>query len=333
MMPLVDELRRDLLMAGDVAPVWYLDGSRALELGDAVIAIGAFDGVHRGHGELMRRTVSDARARGMRAYAVTFDPDPDTIVSPAPARHLMTVEDRLHALAATGVDGVIVVPFTRELAAFDHERFFGDVLQPCCRMHAIHVGSDFRLGAHGASDVAVMRAWGIARGIDVHGHDLVLDGGAPVSATRIRTLLADGSIEHANDELGRRYLVRGRIITGRGQGTALGFPTANIAYDASLQLPAAGVYAGLACVDGTVWPAAINVGLPPTFEDRCGSASLEANLIGFSGDIYGDRIDLLFDEHLRPSFKFDDIHDLIDTVQRDIAHVGERFGHEGVSIS
>ena len=123
MMPLIDELRRDLLMAGDVAPVWYLDGSRALELGDAVIAIGAFDGVHRGHGELMRRTVSDARTRGMRAYAVTFDPDPDTIVSPAPVRHLMTVEDRLHALAATGADGVIVVPFTRELAAFDMNAF------------------------------------------------------------------------------------------------------------------------------------------------------------------------------------------------------------------
>ena len=333
MMPSVDELRRDLLVSGVQAPVWHLGRTDSLELGNAVIAIGAFDGVHRGHLELLQRTQADARARRAHAYAVTFDPDPDVVVSPHPARHLMSVADRLRALAASGVDGVIVVPFTRELAALDHEQFFCDVLQPVCTIRAIHVGSDFRLGARGASDVAVMSAWGIERGINVYGHDLVLDGDAPVSATRIRSLIDAGALEQAAAELGRRYLVRGRITTGRGQGSALGFPTANVSFDTSLQLPAAGVYAGFACVEGTVWPAAINVGLPPTFEDRLGSAALEANLIGVTGDIYGDRIDLVFEERLRPSFKFDDVQDLIATVQRDIAHVREQYGCEGVRVS
>lgn len=333
MMPPVDELRRDLLVSGVQAPVWHLGRTDSLELGNAVIAIGAFDGVHRGHLELLQRTQADARARRAHAYAVTFDPDPDVVVSPHPARHLMSVADRLRALAASGVDGVIVVPFTRELAALDHEQFFCDVLQPVCTIRAIHVGSDFHLGARGASDVAVMSAWGIERGINVYGHDLVLDGDAPVSATRIRSLIDAGALEQAAAELGRRYLVRGRITTGRGQGSALGFPTANVSFDTSLQLPAAGVYAGFACVEGTVWPAAINVGLPPTFEDRLGSAALEANLIGFTGDIYGDRIDLVFEERLRPSFKFDDVQDLIATVQRDIAHVREQYGCEGVCVS
>ena len=333
MMPPVDELRRDLLVSGVQAPVWHLGRTDSLELGNAVIAIGAFDGVHRGHLELLQRTQADARARRAHAYAVTFDPDPDVVVSPHPARHLMSVADRLRALAASGVDGVIVVPFTRELAALDHEQFFCDVLQPVCTIRAIHVGSDFRLGARGASDVAVMSAWGIERGINVYGHDLVLDGDAPVSATRIRSLIDAGALEQAAAELGRRYLVRGRITTGRGQGSALGFPTANVSFDTSLQLPAAGVYAGFACVEGTVWPAAINVGLPPTFEDRLGSAALEANLIGFTGDIYGDRIDLVFEERLRPSFKFDDVQDLIATVQRDIGHVREQYGCEGVRVS
>ena len=333
MMPPVDELRRDLLVSGVQAPVWHLGRTDSLELGNAVIAIGAFDGVHRGHLELLQRTQADARARRAHAYAVTFDPDPDVVVSPHPARHLISVADRLRALAASGVDGVIVVPFTRELAALDHEQFFCDVLQPVCTIRAIHVGSDFRLGARGASDVAVMSAWGIERGINVYGHDLVLDGDAPVSATRIRSLIDAGALEQAAAELGRRYLVRGRITTGRGQGSALGFPTANVSFDTSLQLPAAGVYAGFACVEGTVWPAAINVGLPPTFEDRLGLAALEANLIGFTGDIYGDRIDLVFEERLRPSFKFDDVQDLIATVQRDIAHVREQYGCEGVRVS
>ena len=148
----------------------------------ACVAIGAFDGVHRGHRHLLERCVADARARGVAAVAVTFDPDPDVVVSAAPAPKLLCCADRLRALSASGVDLVLVVPFTSALAALDHEAFFTRVLAPELDIRAVHVGSDFRLGAHGASTVEVIRAWGRDRGIEVLGHDLVLDDavvGAP----------------------------------------------------------------------------------------------------------------------------------------------------------
>ena len=332
MMPPVCELQRDFLSADGAAPVHRLDGTDAPALGPSVIAIGAFDGFHIGHQKLIARTVDDARRRGVRAVVVTFDPDPDCVVGPGPAPKLMAPGDRLRALSASGADAVLVVPFTRELAALDHVAFFEDVLGACLDVRAVHVGSDFRLGRGGASDVAVMRSWGSAHGVDVTGHSLVLADGSAVSATRIRVLLADGATEAAASELGRRFMLRGTIGSGRGQGTGMGFPTANIVVDERLVMPADGVYAGLALLQDTVWPAAVNVGLPPTFADRAGSAHLEANLIGFTGDVRGERISLAFGRFLRPSRVFSSTRELIDTVMGNIEDIRSEFGESGVHI-
>ncbi len=301
-------------------------------LGEAVVAIGAFDGFHIGHRELVAQTVADARARGAASVVVTFDPDPDCVVGPAPAPKLTSASDRLRLLAASGADAVVVVPFTRALAALDHIAFFR-LLDRYMRVRAVHVGADFRLGRGGASTVAVMRAWGAERGVDVEGHDLVHADGSAVSATRIRRLLAAGRVEDASAELGRPFAVRGTIASGRGAGTGMGFPTANIRVDPSLQMPADGVYAGLALLDGVVWPAAVNMGLPPTFADRPGAAHLEANLIGFAGDVRGEAISLAFCRFLRPSRVFDDQRELIDTVLGNIADIRAEFGGGGVRIA
>lgn len=333
MMPDRSELARDFLLTRKSAPIYRIPNLNAAEpLGPAAIAIGAFDGLHTGHRELIARTVADARGRGCAAYAVTFDPDPDVVLGGDPVAHLLPMAERLRALAATGVDGVIVVPFTRELAALDHAAFFERVLFPVCRVCSIHVGSDFRLGAGGASTVEVIRAWCAPRGIDVTGHELVRDDGAPISATRIRGLLAAGDVVAAAHELGRRFAVRGIVSKGRHEGSDMGFPTANIVVPAGLQMPADGVYAGLALTEGWVWPAAINVGVPPTFADRPGVAALEANLIGFSGELYGTTCALAFDRRLRPSRVFDSTEELISTVLGNIAEVRAEFGEGGVKL-
>ena len=296
-----------------------------------VVAIGAFDGVHRGHLDLLARAARDAGRRGVELVAVTFDPDPDEVVSARPAPKLTVKEDRLRALALSGAR-VAVVPFTRELAALDHVGFFGGVLAPYLDMRAIHVGADFRLGARGASTVDVMSAWGHRRGVDVTGHELLSDARGPITATRIRSMIAGGRVEEAALDLGRRPFVRGVVKSGRGQGTGMGFPTANIEVPGGMQMPADGVYAGFAQVGGKVWPSAINVGVPPMFADSIASARLEANLVGYRGDLYGERVAIAFDRLLRPSRTFDSVDDLICAVNRDIATVQAWYGDEPVEI-
>ena len=334
MMPSIEELRRDFCLFDGAAPVVRAEACPpdGLDVREASVAIGAFDGYHIGHQELIRRVVADGRQRGIAAVVVTFDPDPDCVVGPGPAPKLMDAADRLSALASSGVDAVLVIPFTRELAALDHIGFFEGVLASWMSVRAVHVGSDFRLGRGGAATVDVMRTWGAARGIDVFGYDLVDLDGAPVSATRIRSMLEAGAVRDAARALGRRYAVRGHIASGRGQGTQMGFPTANIEVPAGVLVPKDGVYAGLALIDGTVWPAAVNAGLPPTYAAEPGSAHLEANLIGFHGDVRGHAISLAFDRFLRPSRVFASTDELISTVLANIATIRDEFGERGVDI-
>lgn len=320
-------LSRDFLVTPATAGVVRLgEGVVSSEPLPCAVSIGVYDGFHVGHASLLRSLVLDARARGLRAVAVTFDPDPDCVVAPFPAKKLMDVRDRLHALATSGVDLVAVVPFTKEVASLDHERFFERVLFPSLDVRAVHVGENFRLGAGGASTVDVIESWGAGRGIDVLGHRLVTDDGRAVSATRIRRLLEQGELARANEELGRPYFVRGVVRSGRGEGAGMGFPTANVEVSAGAQVPADGVYAGYVLVGDEAWPAAVNVGLPPTFALEPGSAHMEANLIGFSGDVYGREVKVMFCERLRASRKFESREDLVSTVLGDIERVRESYG-------
>lgn len=300
-------------------------------LGAASIAIGVFDGVHRGHHRLIDAVVRDARARGCKAVVVTFDPDPDVVVGPSPAQKLMTTADRLHALAQTGVDAVVAVPFTPAVAALDHVSFL-KLVSRVVDIRSIRVGSDFRLGRGGASGVAEMQVWGAEHGVDVYGHELLCVDGQTICATRIRQELRQGHVELAAELLGRPYMLRGVVASGRHQGSDMGFPTANIQVPDGIQVPADGVYEGLVLVDDTVWPAAVNVGLPPTYADDAASAHLEANLIGYVGDLYGASVSLAFTRWLRPSRVFDSLDELIATVEGNIEDIRHNLGEQGVSI-
>lgn len=300
-------------------------------LGTASIAIGVFDGVHRGHRELIDAVVRDARNHGCKAVVVTFDPDPDVVVSSSPAQKLMTTSDRLHALALTGADAVVAVPFTPAVAALDHVGFL-ELLSRVVDIRSIRVGSDFRLGRGGASGVAEMQTWGAEHGVDVYGHELLCVEGQTICATRIRQELRQGHVELAAELLGRPYMLRGIVAGGRHQGSDMGFPTANIQVPEGIQVPADGVYEGLVLVDDTVWPAAVNVGLPPTYADDAASAHLEANLIGYAGDLYGASVSLAFTRWLRPSRVFDSLDELIATVEGNIDDIRHHLGEQGVSI-
>lgn len=327
-------LRRDFLVCAGSAPIYRPGREPAPPEGlSCAIAIGAFDGVHRGHRELLAATVRDAREHGLTAVAVTFDPDPDCVVTDHPAPKLMATRDRLLALAITGVDAVLVIPFDETVAAMDCDVFFRRAILPMLDVRSIHVGSDFRLGRGGADTVGVIREWARPSGIGVTGHELLRSGDAAITSTRIRGLIAAGDLDAAADELGRRYFLRGSVEPGRGEGSKLGFPTANIRVPRSIQRPAAGVYAGFALDGTTAWPAAINVGIPPTFASESGSAELEANLLGFSGDLYDEDISILFTRRLRAQERFDSIPALVEAVKANIEDVRELYGDKRVNLA
>lgn len=349
-MPSIEELKRIFMVAPATAPLWHVPAysSSALSsvpeasdihrvpespLGPCAIAIGAFDGMHIGHQSLLAATVSSAHRAGLAAYALTFDPDPDEVVAPHPAKRLLLRKQRFHLLCSSGVDGVLVVPFTHELAALDHIAFFEQVVFPYANVQEIHVGSDFKLGYKGASTVDIMRPWLEKHGIALIAHHLVSQDGSAISATRIRHTLAATHVEDAARELGRAYMVEGPVRSGRGKGTGMGFPTANIVVDPAVQMPGDGVYAGLARVNRIVYPAAINVGIPPMFKNQAHVCPLEVNLIGYSGNLYQSRVAVAFTSFLRPSVVFPSNQALIDAVLDNIATIKSMYGSEGQAIA
>lgn len=312
-------------------PAWILGGDRRF-----VCAIGAFDGLHRGHRALLARARERADELGCRLAAVTFDPDPSRVLSAEPSPDLLSPEERGAFLLAAGADALVTFRFTPEFAALPYERFVREALGELVDVRAIVVGSDFRLGAGGAGDVSALARLGDEAGFDVIGLRLADAGGVPISATRARALLAEGRVEGAAGLLGRCHAVTGTVEHGRGEGTSFGFPTANVRVREGSCLPAEGVYAGLVCVDGAAraWPAAINVGMPRTFSPgQEGEAFLEATLLGFSGDLYGARVSVVFVRWLREPRAFETLEELERVVLSNVDWVRRTLGERGVELA
>jgi riboflavin kinase/FMN adenylyltransferase len=288
-------------------------------MGSVVVAIGVFDGVHLGHQALLAETVADAAARGVEAVAVTFDRDPDQVVAPETAApQLLTLADKLAFISETGVDAILVIPFTHELAEKCPEEFLDSVLLVAVKPVAVHVGGDFRFGCRAEGDVATLQRIGVEHGLEVHPHDLVLVDGAPVTSSRTRALVARGDVVGAAALLGRATAVVGQVHRGRGEGASLGFPTANVVPVDFAALPADGVYAGRAILeDGGLRAAAISVGTPPTFPEA--RDYLEAHLIGYGGDLYGQQLTLLFFEKLRDHEAYASVDVLKAAIAEDVA--------------
>ena len=303
-----------------------------------VCAIGAFDGFHLGHQGLLARAGAEATSCGASCVAVTFSPDPAAVVGAGEkGSRLLDVAGRVRLLLAGGADSVVVFDFTPGFAALTYEQFI-DALCELLRLERVVVGSNFRLGSRGAGDVRALSELGAHRGFSVVGVDLLDEGGEHVSATRIRGLVRAGRVEAASGLMGRPLAMAGGVAHGRGEGTSFGFPTANIVGDAACCIPEQGVYAGLVTpltgASRESFPAAINVGLPPTFAGgrATGGAFMEANLIGFSGDLYGADVAVTFLRWLRDSRPFSCVEELERTVLGNIDWVARTFGDQGISL-
>lgn len=328
-------------------------GQKLLKSDRYVCVIGAFDGVHLGHQELLQRAARDAAERGDKLAVLTFTPDPaDVLSGPTSSSKLLSDEGRVNALLAfdgdadcPDVSSVVCVDFDREFASLTWAEFAGEALGLIFGdefegyLEAVFVGSDFRFGAQGEGDLELLRRVGDIRDYDVTGVDLLEQGGAPVTATRIRGLVHAGRVEEAAGLLGRPHMVVGRVEHGRGEGASFGFPTANIVCNPSACVPEQGVYAGFVTVadeDGVrcAYPAAINVGLPPSFEGEAPEGTLlEANLIGFDGDLYGSKACVSFVRWLRDSRPFATLEELERTVLGNIDWTGRALGGRGIRIN
>lgn len=305
----------------------------------AAVTIGAYDGVHLGHRQLLGLLRSRADALGVPTAVVTFDRHPATVVRPGSAPLLLTdLGQKLELLAGCGVDLTVVVPFDRRRADESAEDFVHEVLVGALGARAIVVGEDFHFGHGRKGDVALLRELGRIHGFEVDGVRLADAGGEPVSSTRIRRLVAAGDVAGAAALLGRPHRVRGTVVEGdRRGGTELGFPTANLAVPQGMALPGLGIYAGryrrlgLAAGAATAagadpataedHPAAISVGRRPTFypDGAQAPALVEAHLLDFEGDLYGELGEVAFVDKLREEVRFERVEDLVAQMRRDVA--------------
>ena len=289
-------------------------------LGRAVAAVGVFDGVHLGHQALIRDAVAIARTRDAASVVVTFDRDPDQIVTPGSAApQLLDLDQKLSLLSDLAPDAIIVMPFTPELGATAPLVFLDEVLLDAMTPVTVVVGYDFRFGHRAEGDVDTLVRYGADHDFTVVAHELVSDGGAPITSTRIRTLVASGDVEGAARLLGRPHRVRGTVHHGRGAGAGIGFATANLAVDAFAALPAPAVYAGRVAVDGTPHPAAISVGAPPTFPEA--RDDFEVHVLDHDGDLYDASLVVEFLARLRDQRAFDDVAQLTAAIAADVEQV------------
>jgi riboflavin kinase/FMN adenylyltransferase len=303
------------------------------DAGPAVVTIGNFDGVHRGHRGLLARVVTEARARDARAVAITFRPHPLQVLRPERAPELLTGHDhKLDLLAGTGLDAVLDMPFTRELASWSPERFVDDVLVGALGASAVIVGRDIRFGHRNAGNLATLQQLGERLGFEVLVLDDVHGEASPErrwSSSWARELLGAGDVGAAAEVLGRPHRVSGEVVHGDHRGRELGYPTANLGPDAEGLVPADGIYAGWmvrldlpADAPDRVLPAAVSIGTNPTFAGT--QRRVEAYVLDRDDlDLYGEHVALELVERLRETIRFDGVEPLLDQMKDDVERARE----------
>lgn len=296
--------------------------------GPTVVTIGNFDGVHSGHRALLTGVVTLAHETGCNAVAVTFEPHPLAVLYPEKAPlPISTLQDRLDALEEIGLDAVVVLPFTLALAAMSPRDFVHDVFVQGLRAQAVVVGRDTRFGARNAGDVDTLRELGQEFGFDVRVQQDVGEDGR-YSSTRVRSDLLAGDVTTAARMLGRPHAVTGMVVHGAQRGRELGYPTANLAQDATGFVPADGVYAGWlvrAHHDGERLPAAISVGTNPTFDGS--QRTVEAYVLDRTDlDLYDEVVTVQFQERLRSNVRFESVDELIVQMGRDVQQARKLTG-------
>ncbi len=292
------------------------------------LAIGSFDGVHRGHQAIIKNMVAAAREANVRSAVLTFFPHPKRVILGLTDRYyITTLADRVSLLADLGVDLVITHPFDEEVRQIRAADFVEEL---CGKVGMVQLwGGNFALGYNREGDVAFLRALGLERGFSVESTEtLVSWNGQPVSSSRIREALNRGDVAEVAGCLARPYAIGGTVMMGDQRGRTIGFPTANVGTWEELILPANGVYATRATVAGQTYSAATNVGVRPTVSGQ--TRTVEAHLLDFSGDLYGQAMTLTFHHRIRPERRFDGLDSLKQQIQTDVGLVRELLDSEAL---
>jgi riboflavin kinase/FMN adenylyltransferase len=298
-----------------------VDSGLPPDITGTIATVGTFDGVHRGHQDVLARLVARARESGLRSILVTFDPHPLEVVNPTAAPQLLTVgAEKLEVLAESGIDYLVVVPFTEQLRRYSAEQWFELVLVRRYRVRELLIGHDHGVGRGREGDVDVMRDLGARLGVEVDVVEAVtLPDGRAVSSTTIRRAVAGGDLHRAALGLGRPYAVGGHVVAGARRGRVLGFPTINLEPVSPRKLlPPEGVYAVRVQTPRGPFGGMMNLGPRPTFGDA--TVTLEAHLFDAEGDLYGAYVRLEFVERLRDTMRFPDA----DALRRQLARDEER---------
>ncbi|HVP04979.1 MAG TPA: bifunctional riboflavin kinase/FAD synthetase [Dehalococcoidia bacterium] len=283
----------------------------------SAVTIGVFDGVHRGHQHLASRLIERARAEGLAAVALTFNPHPRAVLRPGFAvTYLTSLEERVELLQGLGLDAVGVLAFTSELAQLSPRDFLALLVEEL-QMKLLMVGPDFALGRNRAGTIGVMRQVGEELGFRVEVAPLLAEDGEKVGSSSVRQALSEGDVERVWRLLGRPFSLRGPVVTGDMRGRTLGFPTANIAIGLDRALPAYGIYVTRAFVRESAYESCTSIGIRPTF-DVDPRPTVETFVLDFDEDVYGQemRIELL--ARLRGEQKFDSAEALVAQMHRDI---------------
>ncbi len=291
---------------------------------DRIVTIGNFDGVHSGHRAVLDMGRRHATRLGLDLTVLTFEPHPAQILKvDEPPLRLVEPARKIELLDECGVDEVLAQRFDMEFASLDATGFVTEILVRALRARLVIVGKNFRFGAGRKGDIKLLSALGDRLGFDVMGLDLVASGTAGISSSRIRDLVIRGEVARAGQVLGRYHEVPGTVIRGKGKGASMGFPTVNLD-EVEVLSPGPGVYAAWCDLPGKTVAAAAYTGSRPTLEH---GKTLEAHLLDFEGDLYGQRLGLRFVEQVRKEIKFADLDELVARIATDVAQIRSILEH------
>jgi riboflavin kinase/FMN adenylyltransferase len=295
----------------------------------SVVAIGVFDGLHRGHQAVIAQLIELSDQYEAAASVVTFDPSPASVLAPERApRQLATIDQRLEGLASLGVEQVRVLTFSQELAHESAYDFIDRVLIADLGARCVIVGEDFHFGHNREGNLGLLFEVGAERGFDVVAAPTHGDG-ARWSSSAVRRALESGELEEVRRILGHPFTLRGVVAHGDNRGEELGFPTANLRVAREQALPSEGVYAGAIYLEGTWWPAAISVGTRPQFYED-GELLVEVHVVGYQGQLYGLTLDVVFLASLREQTTFSSVDELIAQIARDVEKTQAIFDEESL---
>lgn len=293
--------------------------------GGVAVSVGVFDGVHLGHRQMLQTLFDDAAALGdLPIGAITFDRHPLVTIAPDRTPTLITTpEERLALFEEAGLDFAAVLTFDETMRTLPAEGFVETVLANGLGARLVVVGDGFRFGLNAAGNVDELRRLGDHYGFAVRGVELLETGSGPISSTLVRRAVSEGEVELAAGLLGRRFSRTGRVVAGDQRGSEIGFPTANLEIRSGLLVPARGVYAVVAILDGERHPAVVNIGIRPTFDGV--REVVEAHLLDYSGDLYGSDMTLEFVDRLRGERRFDSVDELVEQIGRDVEQARGRL--------